>query len=145
MNQGKILLFELSQQKKIHERVEVTLQQVLHFQKANPLSPPGTTKLGKDDLINYKCSLQSWKYEFDLVKSSIEKVGDLTKGMCNACSDVLDEWGIGEIEESLESLMPKNEVVEKVRPALVTKTQDLEVIDSEAMHFSFISPTQMAT
>lgn len=52
MNQSKVLLSELSQQRKLHERVEVALQQVLHFQKANPMPPPGTIKLGKDDLID---------------------------------------------------------------------------------------------
>ena len=65
--------------------------------------------------------------------------------MWNACSDVLDEWGIGEIEESLESLTLKNEVVEEVRATWAIEIQDLVVIDSEAIHFSFISPTEMAT
>lgn len=43
--------------------------------------------------------------------------GDLIEGVWNTCSDVLDEWGIGEIEESLEYLTLKAEVVEQVRAA----------------------------
>ena len=35
MNQGKVLLSDLSQQRKLHEEVGVALQQVIHFQKAN--------------------------------------------------------------------------------------------------------------
>lgn len=91
----------------MHERVEVELQQVLHFQKLNLVPSPGTIKLGKEELINYKCTLESWIYEANLVKSSIEKAWDLTKGMWNACLDILDKWGIGEIEEFLESLTSK--------------------------------------
>lgn len=88
------------------------LQQVMHFQKENLIPPPRTVKLEKDDLISYKCILEIWKFEAELVKSSIERAGDLVEGMWNACLDVLDEWGIDEIEESLESLRPKTEVVE---------------------------------
>jgi hypothetical protein len=145
MNQGKILLFKLSQQRKMHERVEVALQQVLHFQKENPMPPPRKVKLGKHDLINYKCTLESWKSESDLVKSSIERARDLTKGMWNACSNVLDEWGIDEIKESLELLSPKNEVLEQVRVTSVILIQYLAVVVSEVIHFSLISPTQMVT
>lgn len=56
--------------------------------------------------------------------------------MWNACSDVLDKWGIHKIEDSLESLTPKNEVVEEVRATSATEIQDLVIIDSEAIHFS---------
>ena len=73
-----------------------------------------------------------------MVKSSIKRAGDLAEGMWNACLDVLDEWGIGEIEESLESLTPKIEVVEQVRAASTTDIQDLAIVDSEAMHFSLL-------
>ena len=67
-----------------------------------------------------------------------------TTGMWNACSNVLDEWGIDEIEESLESLTPKNEVVEQVRVTSATEIQYLAVVDSEAIHFSLILPAQIA-
>ena len=50
-----------------------------------------------------------------MVKSSIERARDLIERVWNTCSDVLDEWGIGEIEEYIESLMSKTEVVEQAR------------------------------
>lgn len=69
----------------------------------------------------------------------------MIEGMWNACLDVVDEWGISEIQEYLESLTPKHDVVEKVRATPTTEIQDLAVVDFEAMHFSLISPAQMAT
>ena len=87
--------------------------------------------------------LEAWKYEADLVKSSIDRAGDLEKGLWNSCSDILEEWGIGEIEEylfTIESLVPKIEAVERVRVASAADIQDLVVVDSEAIHFSLISP-----
>ena len=65
--------------------------------------------------------------------------------MWNTCSDVLDEWGIDKIKESLESLTSKKEVVEQARAASAAEIQELAVVDSEAMHFSLISLAQMAT
>ena len=73
-----MLLSELSQQRKMHERAEVALQQVFIFRKVNPMPLLGTIKLGKDELINYKCTLESWRSEADLVKSLIERAEDLT-------------------------------------------------------------------
>lgn len=72
-----------------------------HFQKANLVPPPRIVRLGKDELINYRYTIESWRSEADVVKSSIERVGDLIEGVWNTCSYVLDEWEIGEIEESL--------------------------------------------
>ena len=39
----------------------------------------------------------------------------MIEGVWNTCSYVIDEWGIKEIEESLETLTLKAEDVEKVR------------------------------
>ena len=111
------------------------------FQKENPIPPPRIINLGKDQLINYRYTLESWRFEVDVVKSSIERAGDLI-GVWNTC---LDEWGIGEIEESLESLTSKKEVVEQERSSSVVEIQDLAMVDSEAMHFSVISPAKMTT
>ena len=80
-----------------------------------------------------------------MVKSSIERVIKLIKGVWNTCSDVLDEWGIREIEEYLESLMPKTEVVEQARATSMIEVWDLAVLDSKAMHFSVISLAKMTT
>ena len=96
-------------------------------------------------MISYKCILESWKSEVDLVKSSIKKVGYLAEGVWNTCADVLDEWWIGENKESLEYLTPKIEAMEQVRSDLVVDIQDLAVMDSKVMHFSLISHAQMAT
>ena len=129
----------------MHEKVEAALQQVSHFQKANSIPPPGITKLGKDEIINYRYIIESWKSEANTVKLSIERVGDLIDVVWNTCFDVLDEWGIGEIEESLESLTPKTEAVEQVRAASEAEIRDLAVLDSESMHFSVVSPAKMTT
>ena len=109
------------------------------------MPPPRIIKLGKNELISYKCTSKSWISEADLVKYSFERSRDLTEGMWNACSDILNKWGVSEIEESLESLTSKNEVVEQVRATSATKIQDLAVVDYEVIHFSLISPAQMAT
>ena len=94
------------------------------------MPPLGTINLEKNELITYKYTLESWRSEADLVKSSIERAGDLTEGMWNTCSDVLDEWGIEEIEESLESLESKEEVVEQARVISAVEIQELAVVDS---------------
>ena len=67
---------------------------------------------------------------------------DLIEGVWNTCSDVLDQWGIGEIEKYLETLMPKGGV-EKARVSSEAEIHDLAVLDSKAMHFSIILPTRM--
>lgn len=79
------------------------------------MPPPRIIKLGKDELINYRYTIESWRSEADSIKSSVERAKDLIEGMWNTCSDVLDELGIGEIEQSLETLTSKNKVVEKMR------------------------------
>ena len=99
------------------------------------MPPPGITKLEKDEILKYRYTIESWKSEAEAVKSSLEKVGDLIEGVWNTCSDVLDEQGIGKIEESLEALTPKAETVEQVRAASEAEIMDLSVLDSEAMHF----------
>ena len=76
------------------------------------MPPPGITKLRKDEILKYKYTIESWKSEVDVVKSSLEKVGELIEGVCKTFSGVLDEWGINEIEESLEALMLRTEEVE---------------------------------
>lgn len=81
----------------------------------------------------------------DLVKSSIDQAEDLAKGMWNSCSDILEEWGIAEIKESIEYITLKIKAVEWVRVASTADIQDLAVVDSKAIHFSLISPAQLAT
>ena len=78
-----------------------------------------------------------------MVKLLLERDRDLIEGIWNTCSNVLDEWGINESEESLETLMPKAKVVEQARAASEAEIRDLEVLDSEAIHFLVISPARM--
>lgn len=142
-SQGKSLLMEVTQQYKMHDKAEAALQQVSCFQKVNPIPPPGIAKLGKYEIINYRYTIESKKFEADAVKSSLENVGDLIEGVWNTCSNVLFEWGIGEIEESLETLTPKIEAVEQERAASEEEIQDLAVLNSKAMHFSMVSPVKI--
>ena len=90
----------------MHNKAEVTLQQVSHFQKVNSIPPPWIVKLGKDEIINYRYPIESQKSEADAFKSSVERLRDLIEGLSNTCLDILDEWGIGEINKSLETIMP---------------------------------------
>ena len=82
----------------MHDQAEAMLQQVLRFQKANPVPPPRIEKIRKDEIINYRYTIDSWKLEVDAVNSLLERVGDLIEGVWNTCLDMLDEWGIGEIK-----------------------------------------------
>jgi hypothetical protein len=118
---------------------------VSRFQKLNPIPPPRIVRLEKDELINYRYTIESSRSNADVVKSSIERDEDLIKGVWNTCSYVLDEWGIAEIKEYLEPLTSKIEVVEKARNVSVTEIRDLAVLDSESMHFSVISPANITT
>ena len=106
-DQGKTLLEKVTQQEEIHAKVEVALQTISHFQKANSIPPPGISKLGKDEMLKYRYTVESWKSEADNVNASLEKVKGLVVGIWNNCSDVIEEWGVGEIEESLEAFMPQ--------------------------------------
>ena len=51
------------------------------------------------------------------MKYSVEKSKDLIEGVWNTCLDVIDEWGIIKIEESLETFTLRAEEVE-VRASL---------------------------
>ena len=48
------------------------------------------------------------------MKASLEKAKDLAEGICNNCSDAIEEWVIEEIKESLEDFTPKVEDVEQI-------------------------------
>ena len=76
-SQGKSLLTEVTCHDKMHDKANDAPQQVLHFQKVNPMPPPRIEKLGKDEIINYIYTIDSWKSEVDVKKSSPERVRDL--------------------------------------------------------------------
>ena len=100
-------------------------------------------KLGKDEILKYKYTIESWKSEADAVKYSLENVEDLIEGVWNTFLDVIDEWGIIEIEESLKTLMPRVEEVEQIRASSEAEIKNLSVLNSEVLDFSVISPVRM--
>ena len=61
----------------------------------------------------------------------------------NNCSNVIEEWGIGEIEEYLEAFTPKDEDVEKNRVSSEEEITNLSILDAEVMEFSVISPAKL--
>ena len=67
----------------------------------------------------------------------------MVEGIVNNCSDVIEEWGIGEIKESLEAFMPKAEDVEQIRASSEAEITNLSVLDAKAMEFSVISPAKL--
>ena len=71
-DQEKTLLKDVLQQEEIHTKVEATLQNISRCQKANPIPTPGILKLGKDEMLKYKYTIESWKSEADVVKASLE-------------------------------------------------------------------------
>ena len=108
------------------------------------MTPSGITKLEKDEILKNKYTIESWKSEANAVKYSLEKAKDLIEGVWNTYSDVIDEWGIREIEESLETLMPRDKEVEQVRASSKEEIKNLSVLESEAMGFLVISLARMA-
>ena len=80
-DQGKTLLKEVTQQDKVLIKVEAALQTISHFQKANLIPPLGIPKLGKDEMLKYRYTIESWRSEADKLKTSLEKVEDLVEGV----------------------------------------------------------------
>lgn len=75
-------------QEEIHTKVETALQKLSHFQKANPIPLPGISKLGKDEMLKYRYTIESWKSEADAIKVSLEKAKDFIEGVWNSCSNI---------------------------------------------------------
>ena len=106
------------------------------MQKVNLSSPPDVARLGKDKIIEYERIIDSWKSDIDLVKTLLDHVSELAERIWIPCSDLLEEWEIGEVEESLEavgSVMTKIEAVNQVRTASVRDIEDLVVLDAKAI------------
>lgn len=123
------------QQEDIHTKVEVALQKISHCQKTNSIPPPRISNLRKDEMLIYKYTIESWKSEADVVKASLENVEDLIEGVWNSYSHVIEEWGICEIEESLETFMSRVDDVEQARASAEETITNLLVLDAEAMEF----------
>ena len=58
-DQGKTLLKEVTQQEEIHAKAEDSLQTISHFQKSNSIPPLGILKLGKDEILKYRYTVES--------------------------------------------------------------------------------------
>ena len=140
-----MLLREVTQQEEIHAKAEVTLQSISCFEKVNLIPPTGILKLGKDEMLKYRYTVESQKSEANNVNVLLEKVEDLVEGICNNFSNVIEEWGIGEIEESLEDFTPKAKDIEQILASSKAKITKLSVLDAEAMEFSVVSPTKLTS
>ena len=90
-------------------------------------------------MLKYKYTIESWRPEADNVKASLEKAEDLAEGSCNMCSDVMEEWGIDEIEDSLKTFTLKDEDVEQVRASSEAEITNWSLLDAEAMKFLVVS------
>ena len=53
-------------------------------------------------------------------KTTIERVDELVEGVWNNYSDAMKEWGIGEVEETLESFTSKAKDVEQLQASSET-------------------------
>ena len=75
----------------------------------------------------------------------IERVDELAEGVWNNCSDAREEWGIREIEETLEAFTSKVEDVERIRASSEMEITDLSVLDVESMEISMVEPFKLTT
>ena len=118
------------------------------MKRVNSIPPPGIIKLEKDDVIGFQCILDSWNFEAGFVKSLLDRASYLIEGVWDSFSDILEEWGIVEIEESLDTIKfieQKIEAIKHVRVSSLIDIEDLAALDSGAIHFSLLAPVQLAT
>ena len=78
-------------------------------------------------------------------KTTIKRANELVEGVWNNCSDAMEEWGIGEVEEMLEEFTSKSEDVELLRTFSETKITDLSILDTESIEISVVKPTKLTT
>lgn len=57
----------------------------------------------------------------------------------------MEEWGIGELEETLEAFTSKAEDVEQFRASSEAEIIDLLVLDAESVEISVVEPTKLTT
>ena len=76
-------------------------------------------------------------------KTTIERADELVEGVWNSCSDAMEEWGIGEFEETLEAFTSKAEDVEQLRDSSKAEITDLSVLHTESMDISVVEPTKL--
>ena len=144
-DQGKPLLQNAAQQEECHARSEMNLQSISRFQRVNAIPPPGIPKLGKDEILKYRYTLEAWKFEVESAKTMLERAEELTEGVWNNFSNAMQEWGIGEFEETLEAFTSKAEDVEQLRASLEEEITNLSVLDAESMEISIVEPAKLMT
>lgn len=79
----------------------------------------------------------------DNEKTTIQRANDLDEGMWNNYSDAMEEWGIGEIEETLKAFTSKAKDVERIRASSETEITNLSVLDVESMEISVVEPAKL--
>ena len=144
-DQGKTLLQNVAQQEECHARSEANLQSISRFQRVNVIPLPGIPKLGKDEILKYRYTLEAWKSKVKSAKTTLERVEELTKGVWNSFSNAMEEWGIGEFEETLEAFTSKAEDVEQLRASSEEGITNLSVLDVESMEILVVEPTKIMT
>ena len=96
-------------------------------------------------MFKYRYTVEAWKSKVENAKAAIEKADDLAEGMRNNCSDAMEEWGIGEIEETLEAFTSKAEDVEQIRASSEMEITDLSLLDIESMEILVVEPAKLMT
>lgn len=138
-----MLLQDVVQQEEIHTKSEVHLQMISHFQRVNAIPPLGIPNLRKDKMFKYMYIVEAWKFEVENAKTTIERANGLAKGIWNNCLDAMEEWGIREIKEMLETFTSKAKDLEQIWASLETEITDLLVLDVETMEISMVDPTKL--
>ena len=103
----------------------------------------GIPKLKKDEIVRYRYTLVAWKSKLESTEIVLETTEELAEGVWINCSDAMDKWGIGELEEMLEVFTSKVEDVERLWPSLEGEITDIFVLDAEAMEFSMVEPAKL--
>ena len=138
-----MLLQDVAQQEEIHAKSEANLQMISHFHRVDGIPASGIPNLRKDEMFKYRYTFEAWKSEVENAKTTIEKADDLAEGICNNFSDAMEEWGIGETEETLKAFTSKAKDVEQIRASLETEITDLSVLDTESMEILVVEPTKL--
>ena len=144
-DQEKTLLQNVAQQEEFHAQSKANLQSISCFQRVNVIPPSGIPKLGKDEIFKYNYTSETWKSEVENTKTAIERADELAEGVWNNYADAMEEWGIGEVEETLEAFTSKAKDVEKLRASSETKITDLSILDAESMEISMVEPAKLTT
>ena len=119
---------EILEQQKGHSKTKNALEFVSKIQRANSDAPVAFPRLEKDNRIQYECLIESWRFECSTVRSFINQAKELAEDIWIPCSNLLEEWDIGEFEESLDYvglISAKLEVINQVHEGSVLYPQQI--------------------